>query len=113
MASAAQTAGGGVDLIHHIPHAVQWVKDPVLQLWHRLQLWLGSHPWPQELPYANSAAPQKTNKQKPTKLISLNGTFFFRDVNTSVLLARSYLVFSLLIAKHSISILAVLFFFFF
>lgn len=38
--------------LHHwdagwTPHLAQWVKDPVLpQLQHRLQLWLGSDPWP-------------------------------------------------------------------
>ena len=30
-----------------VPCVVQQVKDPVLlQLWCRLQLWLGSNPWP-------------------------------------------------------------------
>ena len=30
-----------------IPGPVQWLKDPVLlQLWCRLQLWLGFDPWP-------------------------------------------------------------------
>ena len=31
-----------------IPRLVQWVKDlALLQLWHRLQLWLGFSPWPE------------------------------------------------------------------
>lgn len=29
-----------------IPGLVQWVKDPLLQLWCRLQLQLGFDPWP-------------------------------------------------------------------
>ena len=44
-----------------IPTPVQWVKDPaLLQLWYRLQLWLGISPslaW--ELPYAAGVAKKK------------------------------------------------------
>jgi len=30
-----------------MPAQAQWVKDlALLQLWCRLQLWLGFHPWP-------------------------------------------------------------------
>ena len=30
-----------------IPSPKQWIKDPALpKLWHRLQLWIGSDPWP-------------------------------------------------------------------
>ena len=30
-----------------IPGQEQWIKDTaLLQLWHRLQLWLGFDPWP-------------------------------------------------------------------
>ena len=34
---------GGVGLT---PGPAQWVKGPALQLWCRLQLWLGFDPWP-------------------------------------------------------------------
>ena len=39
---------------------VQQIKDLALgQLWHRLQLQLGFHPWPWELLYAEGEAKKK------------------------------------------------------
>ena len=53
-----------------IPGLAQWVKDLVLaQLWHRLQLWLGSDPWPGNF-ICHGAA--KKDKKKGNKYIHIN-----------------------------------------
>ena len=37
-----------------IPSLAQWFKDPaLLQLWHRLLLWLEFNPWPGGFPYTS------------------------------------------------------------
>ena len=44
----------------------QWVKDPaLLQLWHRLQMWLGFCPWPRNfhLPWVQPKNVKQTNKR--------------------------------------------------
>ena len=42
----------------------QWVKDPVLlQLWHRLQMWLGFRSWPRNF-HMLWVQPRKENKTK-------------------------------------------------
>ena len=49
-----------------VPAVVQWVKDLVLlQLWLRVQLWLGFDSLAWELPYAAGAA----KKEKKMKII--------------------------------------------
>ena len=46
-----------------IPNRTQWVKDPALpQLWYRLQMWLGSDPWPR-----NSICRRVAKKKKKKK----------------------------------------------
>ena len=47
-----------------IPGLMQWVKDPVLpQLWLRLQLQLGSDPWPRNsICHGAAKNKKKTNK---------------------------------------------------
>ena len=39
-------SGSGFSLWHWIPSLVQWVKDPLLQLWCRSQMWLRFNLWP-------------------------------------------------------------------
>ena len=46
-----------------IPNLELWVRDPTLpQLWFRLQLWLGSDPWPGNSIYHGAAKKKKTLK---------------------------------------------------
>ena len=46
-----------------VPGPAQWVKDPTFpQLWFRLQLWLGSDPWP-GTSMCHGAAKKRKNNQ--------------------------------------------------
>ena len=48
-----------------VPTAPQQVKDPeLLQLWCRLQLWLGSDPWPRNLAMSRGWTFGKEKKKK-------------------------------------------------
>ena len=54
-----------------IPGLAQQVKNPaLLQLWYRLQLWLGFDPWPRELLYAMGAV-EKEKKIENTEEVDV------------------------------------------
>ena len=70
--------GSAVSLEHWdtvlIPSLAQWIKDPaLLQQWHRLQLQLGSDPWP-----GNSICYRVSKKEKKKKIyIYIYRHYFF------------------------------------
>ena len=63
------TRGSAVSLvcwdIGSIPCPAQWIKDPA-QLWHRLQLWLRSDPWPGNSIYHRAAKKEKKEAKENT-----------------------------------------------
>ena len=51
-----------------IPGLVQWIKDLVLPLlWHRLQMWLGFSPWPENVRRPQVWLTKEKKKKKAQK----------------------------------------------
>ena len=65
-----------------VPGPAQWVKDPTFpQLWFRLQLWLGSDPWPGTSMCHGAAKKEKIIKLLVFLMLSCVSCLYNLDVN--------------------------------